>query len=71
MIAHADGPNASFNAQLATFARNQLRISTSEILFLQGKKAPMTEAQVATLNVTVSAQFAALIKSETALVKKK
>lgn len=71
MIAHANGPNKSFNSQLTTFAHNQMRISQSEILFLQGKKAPMTEARVASLNVTVSAQFAALIKSETALVKKK
>ncbi len=71
MIQHANGPNASFNTQLTTFAHNQMRISQSEILFLQGKKAPMTEAQVATLNVSVSAQFAALIKSETALVRKK
>ncbi len=71
MIAHANGPNATFNRQLAAFARNQARISQSEILFLEGKKAPMTEAQVASLNVKVAAQFAALIKSESALVKKK
>jgi hypothetical protein len=71
MIAHAHGPNASFNTQLATFAHNQMRISQSEILYLQGKKAPMTETQVANLNVSVAAEFAALIKSETALVKKK
>ncbi len=71
MLAHAHGPNRTFNAQLATFARDQKRISQSEILFLRGKKAPMTEAQVASLNVKVSAEFAALIKSETALVKKK
>ncbi len=71
MIQHANGPIRSFNTQLTTFAHNQMRISQSEILFLQGKKAPMTEAQVASLNVSVSAQFAALIKSETSLVKKK
>lgn len=71
MIVHADGPNAAFNAQLVKFAHNQARISQSEILFLQGKKAPLTETQVASLNVTVAAEFAQLIKSETALVKKK
>ncbi|NNN09514.1 MAG: hypothetical protein HKL85_10035 [Acidimicrobiaceae bacterium] len=71
MVAHANGPNKSFNTQLTTFANNQTRIAQSEILFLQGKKAPMTEVEVASLNVTVSAQFAALVKSETALVKKK
>jgi len=71
MILHATGPNASFNTLLTTFAHNQLRISQSEILFLQGKKAPMTETQVANLNVSVAAEFAALIKAETALVKKK
>jgi hypothetical protein len=31
----------------------------------------MTETQVANLNVTVAAEFASLIKTETALVKKK
>ena len=71
MIQHATGPNASFNALLKTFATNQGRISQSEILFLQGKKAPMTETQVANLNVSVAAEFATLIKTETALVKKK
>ena len=71
MIAHATGPIASFNSQLITFAHNQTRISQSEILFLQGKKAPMTETQVASLNVSVAAEFAKIIKSETALVKKK
>src|ERR1019366_4456150 len=71
MVLHATGPNSSFNKQLKTFAHNQLRISQSEILFLQGKKAPMTETQVANLNVSVAAEFAALIKNETALVKKK
>jgi hypothetical protein len=71
MVLHATGPNSSFNRQLKTFAHNQLRISQSEILFLQGKKAPMTETQVANLNVSVAAEFAALIKNETALVKKK
>ncbi len=71
MAAHANGPVASFNTLLKTFAHNQRRISQSEILFLQGKKAPMTETQVANLNVTVAAEFASLIKTETALVKKK
>jgi hypothetical protein len=71
MLAHAHGPNASFNALLQTFAHNQLRISQSEILFLRGKKAPMTETQVANLNVSVASEFAKLIKTETALVKKK
>jgi hypothetical protein len=71
MIAHAHGPNASFNTQLANFAHNQTRISRSEILFLRGKKAPLTESQVASLNVSVAAEFARLVKSETALVKKK
>jgi hypothetical protein len=71
MLAHADGPDASFNTLLTTFAHNQLRISQSEILFLQNKKAPMTETQVANLNVTVTAEFAKLIKTESALVKKK
>jgi hypothetical protein len=71
MLAHAHGPNASFNALLQSFAHNQLRISQSEILFLQGKKAPMTETQVANLNVSVASEFAKLIKTETALVKKK
>ena len=71
MILHATGPNPSFNTQLTTFAHNQLRISQSEILYLQGKKAPMTETQVANLNVSVAAEFASLIKTETALVKKK
>ena len=71
MLAHADGPDASFNTMLKAFAHNQLRISQSEILFLQNKKAPMTETQVANLNVTVTAEFAKLIKTESALVKKK
>jgi len=71
MAAHANGPNKSFNNLLKNFAHNQQRISRSEILFLQGKKAPMTETQVANLNVTVAAEFASLIKTETALVKKK
>ena len=71
MLAHASGPNASFNAMLQSFAHNQLRISESEVLFLQGKKAPMTETQVANLNVTVAAEFAQLIKTETSLVKNK
>lgn len=71
MAAHANGPDASFNAMLKKFSHNQRRISQSEILFLQGKKAPMTETQVANLNVTVAAEFASLIKTETALVKKK
>jgi len=71
MAAHANGPNASFNTMLKKFAHNQRRISQSEILFLQGKKAPMTETQVANLNVSVAAEFASLIKTETALVKKK
>jgi hypothetical protein len=48
-----------------------LRISQSEILYLQGKKAPMTEQQVANLNVIVTAEFAKLIKTESALIKKK
>jgi hypothetical protein len=71
MVAHANGPNRTFNVQLTTFAHNQLRISQSEILYLQHKTAPLNETQVANLNVTVSAEFAQLIKSETALVKKK
>jgi hypothetical protein len=71
MIAHAHGPTASFNALLVTFARNQARISRSEILFLQGKRAPLNEKQVANLNVTVAAEFSTLVKTETALVKKK
>ena len=71
MAAHANGPNTSFNTMLKNFAHNQHRISQSEILFLQGKKAPMTETQVANLNQSVAAEFASLIKTETALVKKK
>ena len=71
MAAHANGPVASFNTMLKNFARNQRRISQSEILFLKGKKAPMTETQVANLNVTVAAEFASLIKTETKFVKKK
>jgi len=71
LLAHANGPVASFNKLLTAFASNQLKISQSEILFLQGKKAPMTEVQVANLNVTVAAEFASLVKTETALVKKK
>ncbi len=71
LISHAHGPVASFNAQLVTFANNQLRISVSEVLYLQGKKAPMSETQVANLNVSVSKEFAALITAETKLVKKK
>jgi hypothetical protein len=71
MLAQANGPNASFNTLLKAFAHNQLRISQSEVLFLHNKKAPMTEKQVANLNVTVAAEFAKLIKTETALVKKK
>lgn len=71
MLAQATGPVASFNSLLKAFARNQLRISQSEVLFLRKEKAPMTETQVANLNVTVAAEFAALIKTETALVKKK
>jgi hypothetical protein len=71
LLAHAHGPNTSFNALIDTFAHNQLRISQSEILYLQGKKAPLSETQVANLNVSVSSEFAALIKAETKLVKKK
>ncbi|MBW4029600.1 MAG: hypothetical protein HIU57_02835 [Acidobacteria bacterium] len=71
MAAHANGPDRSFNTLLKNFAHHQQRISQSEILFLQGKKAPMSETQVANLNVTVAAEFASLIKAETALVKKK
>jgi hypothetical protein len=71
MLRHANGPNASFNTMLKNFAHNQLRISQSEILFLQGKKAPMTETQVANLNVTLSAEFSKIIKTETTLVKQK
>ena len=71
LISHAHGPVASFNTQLVTFANNQLRISQSEVLYLQGKKAPMSETQVANLNVSVSKEFAALITTETKLVKKK
>jgi hypothetical protein len=71
MLAQATGPNAPFNALLKEFARSQLRISQSEVLFLQNKKAPMTETQVANLNVTVAAEFSKLIKDESALVKKK
>lgn len=71
MALHATGPNATFNTMLKTFAHNQSRISQSEILFLQGKKAPMTETQVANLNVSLASEFAALIKNETALIKKK
>lgn len=71
MLAQANGPDPSFNNLLKNFARNQRRISQSEVLFLKKKKAPMTEAQVATLNVTVAAEFAKLIKTESALVKKK
>ncbi len=71
MLAQATGPNAPFNTLLKEFAHNQLRISQSEVLFLQNKKAPMTETQVANLNVTVAAEFSKLIKDESALVKKK
>ena len=71
LLAHAHGPNAAFNKLLDTFANNQLRISQSEILYLQGKKAPLTEAQVANLNVKVSKEFSTLITTETKLVKKK
>ncbi|HEY5304923.1 MAG TPA: hypothetical protein VIJ86_12850 [Acidimicrobiales bacterium] len=71
MLAQATGPNAAFNTLLKEFAHNQLRISQSEVLFLHNKKAPMTETQVANLNVTVAAEFSKLIKDESALVKKK
>ena len=71
MLAHAHGPNSSFNLMLQQFAHNQLRVSQSEILFLRGKKAPLSETQVANLNVGMQAEFAKLIKTETALVKKK
>ena len=70
MILHATGPNSSFNTLLTTFAHNQLLISRSDILELQHKKAPLTTTQVANLNKSVTAEFAELIKTETALVKK-
>lgn len=71
MMVHANGPTSSFDAQLVTFAHSQSLISQSEILFLRGKKAPLTETQVARLNVKVAAEFAQIVKSETALIKKK
>ena len=70
MISHASGPNATFDSQLVHFANDQAKVSDNEILFLRGKVAQISEAQVAALNVKVAAEFAALVKSETALIKK-
>lgn len=69
MISHAGGPSATFDAQLVHFANDQAKVSHSEILFLQAKVAPMSEEQVAGLNVKVAAEFAVLVKSETVLIK--
>ena len=71
MLRHADGPDSSFNSLLRQFARNQSRVSQSEILFLEGKKAPLTETEVANLNVRMQGEFSRLVKTETALVKRK
>ena len=70
LLAHAGGPNASFDHLLRTFASHQLTMSHSEILYLEGKKAPLSEHQIASLNSKVAQEFATLIKDETSLVKK-
>ena len=69
MISHASGPNLSLDAELVHFGDDQSKVSESEILFWQGKAASMSETQVAALNVKVAAEFSALVKSETTLIK--
>ncbi len=67
LLAHAAGPNASFNRALVTYAHHQMTVSVNENDYIAGVKATITKAQLATLNVTTTNEFNALVHQMTTL----
>jgi len=69
LLRHADGPSSKYNALITTFANNQLAVSKSEILILEGKKAPLTVKQISQRTSVLSQEFKAIVTLQTALDK--
>jgi uncharacterized protein YggU (UPF0235/DUF167 family) len=66
---HVDSPSKAYNALIAQFAANQLAVSTSEILILEGKKAPLSVKQVSARTVVLAHEFKAIVALQASLDK--
>jgi hypothetical protein len=61
LLRHADGPSAKYNTLITTFAKNQLAVSKSEILILEGKEAPLTVKDIAKRTGVLAKEFNAIV----------
>ena len=69
LLRHVDGPSAAYNALVTTFANNQLAVSKSEILILEGKKAPLTVKDISKRTGVLAQEFKAIVTLQTSLDK--
>jgi hypothetical protein len=67
LATHANGPSASFDAQLRRFAVRQAAVAQSATLVLEGKKAPLTAAQIASDSASAGAALRALVTRQNTL----
>ncbi len=67
--ADANGPSAKFNGLLVTFSKIQLEVSSSEILILQNKKAPLSNAKLSVLTAQLGSTFKEIADLQNTLAK--
>jgi hypothetical protein len=67
--ADANGPSTKFNGLLVTFSTIQLEVSSSEILILQNKKAPLSNAKLSVLTAQLGSTFKQIADLQNTLAK--
>lgn len=69
LLSDANGPNATFNGLLTSFATTQSEVSADEILILENKKTPVTSAQISALSNELGALFKQIVNLQNKLSK--
>ncbi len=65
----ANGPSATFNALITTFAKIQKEVSADEILILQKKKTPISRTRISALSTELGVQFKEIVSLQNTLSK--
>ena len=65
----ANGPSATFNALITTFAKIQREVSADEILILQKKKTPISRTRISALSTELGVQFKEIVSLQNTLSK--